>query len=149
MLLLFRNDLWIIFVRRKRHETLPYSLVLSDPRRSKIPKFSCAPNVTEVNSSPEILSAVEFVVVSLSFSSGFSIFLSLSLKPGRQTNKLPRFLAYTHTRKSNLSNLFFPPLLLKCDGNEANGRHTASFRFSFFIHFSSGTPDRVIVDRTL
>lgn len=136
------------FVRRKRHETLPYSLVLSDPRRSKIPKFSCAPNVTEVNSSPEILSAVEFVVVSLSFSSGFSIFLSLSLKPGRQTNKLPRFLAYTHTEIKSIEP-FFSPLLLKCDGNEANGRHTASFRFSFFIHFSSGTPDRVIVDRTL
>jgi hypothetical protein len=125
----------------------------------------CGPqNVTEVNSSPEILSLLLllslllFLSLSLrSFSSGFSIFLSLSLKPGEAADKqtsyqeIPR-LTNTHTRKSNLSNILFFFFFSQkdSDGNEAT-HGFFPFRISSFSSTSHpewrGTPDRVIADR--
>jgi hypothetical protein len=94
----------------------------------------CGPqNVTEVNSSPEILSLLLllslllFLSLSLSsFSSGFSIFLSLSLKPGaaaadKQTSyqEIPR-LTNTHAEIKSIEHSFFFFFSQKdSDGNEA------------------------------
>jgi hypothetical protein len=124
----------------------------------------CGPqNVTEVNSSPEILSLLLllslllFLSLSLrSFSSGFSIFLSLSLKPGAAADKqtsyqeIPR-LTNTHAEIKSIEHSFFFFFSQKdSDGNEAT-HGFFPFRISSFSSTSHpewrGTPDRVIADR--
>lgn len=116
-----------------KHYRIVYSsTVLSDRRRSttytQILSLvrACAVRTPKRYGSKQLsrdcffAAAVEFVVVSLSlssFSSGFSIFLSLSLKPGeadKQTSyqEIPR-LTNTHAEIKSIEHSFFLFLLLE------------------------------------